>query len=71
MVIAMVEVMVIAMEVKVTAMGVMVIHMRNIPMAIIQIWKVCSILSEPGREKTGPWGFQPGPTHTGLYSHRS
>ena len=47
MVIAMVEVMVTAMEVKVTAMGVMAIHMRNIPMAIIQIWKVCSSLSEP------------------------
>ena len=25
---------------------------------------------EPRCEKTGLWGFQPGPTQTGLYSHR-
>ena len=27
-------------------------------------------LSEPRCEKTGPRGFRPGPTHTGLYNHR-
>ena len=25
---------------------------------------------EPRREKTGLWGFRPGPTQTELYSHR-
>ena len=28
-------------------------------------------LNEPRREKTGLRGFRPGPTQTGLYSHRS
>ena len=28
------------------------------------------ILYEPRSEKTGLWGFRPGPTQTGLYSHR-
>ena len=28
------------------------------------------IISEPLHEKTNNLGFQPGPTHTGLYSHR-
>ena len=28
-------------------------------------------LSEPRSEKTGLRGFRPGPTQTGLYSHRS
>ena len=27
-------------------------------------------LNEPRCEKTGPRGFRPGPTQTGLYSHR-
>ena len=27
------------------------------------------MLNEPRREKTGLWGFRPGPTQTGLYSH--
>ena len=27
-------------------------------------------LLEPRSEKTGLRGFRPGPTHTGLYSHR-
>ena len=25
---------------------------------------------KPRCEKTGLWGFRPGPTQTGLYSHR-
>ena len=25
---------------------------------------------QPRSEKTGLWGFRPGPTQTGLYSHR-
>ena len=29
-----------------------------------------TILFEPRCEKTGLWGFRPGPTQTGLYSHR-
>ena len=29
-----------------------------------------NVLTEPRREKTGPRGFRPGPTRTGLYSHR-
>ena len=28
------------------------------------------LLNEPHCEKTGLQGFQPGPTQTGLYSHR-
>ena len=26
--------------------------------------------NEPRCEKTGLWGFRPGPTQTGLYNHR-
>ena len=29
-----------------------------------------SLINEPRCEKTGLRGFQPGPTQTGLYSHR-
>ena len=28
-----------------------------------------NVLFEPRCEKTGLWGFQPGPTQTGLYNH--
>ena len=28
------------------------------------------LLFEPRHEKTGLWGFRPGATQTGLYSHR-
>ena len=28
------------------------------------------IMTEPRREKTGLWGFRPGPTQTGLYKLR-
>ena len=28
------------------------------------------VINEPRCEKTGLWGFQPGPTQTELYSHR-
>ena len=36
-----------------------------------QIEAVRSVcLYEPRHEKTGFWGFQPGLTQTGLYSHR-
>ena len=27
-------------------------------------------INEPRSEKTGLWGFRPGPTQTRLYSHR-
>ena len=30
-----------------------------------------SIIIEPVHEKTNNLGFRPGPTQTGLYSHRS
>ena len=30
----------------------------------------CPISHEPCYEKTGLWGFRPGPPQTGLYSHR-
>ena len=32
-------------------------------------YALCHRLFEPRCEKTGLWGFRPGPTHTGLYSH--
>ena len=32
--------------------------------------EIISSLNEPPREKTGLWGFRPGPTQTGLYCHR-
>ena len=31
---------------------------------------VTSSINEPRCEKTGLWGFRPGPTQTGLYSYR-
>ena len=30
----------------------------------------CTVLNVPRCEKTGLQGFRPGPTQTGLYSHR-
>ena len=30
----------------------------------------CRMINEPRSEKTGLRGFRPGPTQTGLYSHR-
>ena len=34
----------------------------------IQIYYIA--VNEPRCEKTGLWGFRPGPTQTRLYSHR-
>ena len=36
-------------------------------------YEICNIgvtLNEPRHEKTGLRGFRPGPTQTGMYSHR-
>ena len=32
--------------------------------------ELTNVTNEPHREKTGLLGFRPGPTQTGLYSHR-
>ena len=39
------------------------------PLKGIEIMEHCTII-EPRCEKTGLRGFRPGPTQTGLYSHR-
>ena len=36
----------------------------------IMRWRNAQIPNEPRSEKTGLRGFRPGPTQTGLYSHR-
>ena len=33
-------------------------------------WEIYAVWFEPRRQKTGLRGFRPGPTQTGLYSHR-
>ena len=44
--------------------------MQVIPEASLLGFSTWSYLIEPCSEKTGLRGFRPGPTQTGLYSHR-
>ena len=43
------------------------VHIRS---ASSRCFKLAPTMYEPHSEKTGLWGFRPGPTQTGLYSYR-